>query len=50
MSLKLTAAVIVLIGAFCQASGQSLQSTPKSELASAAQPEIITSITLESCG
>jgi hypothetical protein len=45
---KLTAFVVLLIGASCQASGQSLPSTPRPESASVAQPEIITSITLES--
>ena len=48
MILKLTVAAIVGIGAFCSANGQSVQATPKSEAASATQPELISSITVES--
>jgi Putative bacterial sensory transduction regulator len=47
MILKLAAIASVLIGATCQASGQS-PPTPKSEPATAAQPELISSVNLES--
>ena len=48
MILKLTAIAIVLFGASCQASSKALQPTPETEPATAARPEIITSISLES--